>query len=324
LEFTGFTKNVGLTGASEEDVVEQADLDTRRRPNNAHMNTVSTYKGQALSQPARSLSQKFYTSNTPHFVQSLVVSKIGCNHIQTYYEDVALSPPNSLYPCYICLMNSSCNLCGDGTCSVAGTCSSAKKGTKYSSSCCSTSCNPPYGSCEGSSDHSSFSCECNSFFYQGVNCDELSAGATALIASAGVLLLIVVLVFVVRRRAVTQKKQVLDELRDGLLRNTEGSNNEYIQYMQQALILNDVFVKFEEIKLEQKVGEGSFGVVHKATFRGASVAVKQMRSMFLELTEKEIDEFRKEAYVMSRLRHPNIVLVMGISLVDQVGFIHSF
>lgn len=41
-----------------------------------------------------------------------------------------------------------------------------------------------------------------------------------------------------------------------------------------------------------------------------------MRSMFLELTEKEIEEFRKEAYVMSRLRHPNIVLVMGISLVD--------
>ena len=26
-----------------------------------------------------------------------------------------------------------------------------------------------------------------------------------------------------------------------------------------------------------------------------------MRSMFTELTEKEIDEFRKEAYVMSRL-----------------------
>lgn len=46
------------------------------------------------------------------------------------------------------------------------------------------------------------------------------------------------------------------------------------------------------------------------------MAVKQMRSMFLELTEKEIEEFRKEAYVMSRLRHPNIVLVMGISLVD--------
>lgn len=42
-----------------------------------------------------------------------------------------------------------------------------------------------------------------------------------------------------------------------------------------------------------------------------------MRSMFMELTEKEIEEFRKEAYVMSRLRHPNIVLVMGISLVDQ-------
>lgn len=65
------------------------------------------------------------------------------------------------------------------------------------------------------------------------------------------------------QRSKKQKKLVLDELRDGLLRNTEGGNNEYIQYMQQALILNDVFVKFEEIKLEEKIGEGSFGVVHK-------------------------------------------------------------
>eukprot|EP00595_Chromulina_sp_UTEXLB2642_P002500 CAMPEP_0196765304 /NCGR_PEP_ID=MMETSP1095-20130614/7970_1 /TAXON_ID=96789 ORGANISM="Chromulina nebulosa, Strain UTEXLB2642" /NCGR_SAMPLE_ID=MMETSP1095 /ASSEMBLY_ACC=CAM_ASM_000446 /LENGTH=289 /DNA_ID=CAMNT_0042123137 /DNA_START=1096 /DNA_END=1962 /DNA_ORIENTATION=- len=87
--------------------------------------------------------------------------------------------------------------------------------------------------------------------------------------------------------------------------------------MQQALILKDVFVKYDEIKIESQIGEGSFGVVFKATFRGAQVAVKQMRSMFMEITETEIDEFRKEAYMMSRLRHPNIVLVMGISLIDQ-------
>ncbi len=93
---------------------------------------------------------------------------------------------------------------------------------------------------------------------------------------------------------------VLEELREGILRHTESANNEYIQNMQQALILNDVFVKFEEIKLESRIGEGSFGVVHKATFRGAQVAVKQMRSMFVELTDKDIEEFRKEAYMMSR------------------------
>lgn len=53
-------------------------------------------------------------------------------------------------------------------------------------------------------------------------------------------------------------------------------------------------------------------------FRGAQVAVKQMRApLFQAFTEQDIDEFRKEAYMMSRLRHPNIVLVMGIALLDQ-------
>ena len=99
-------------------------------------------------------------------------------------------------------------------------------------------------------------------------------------------------------RSLQQKRIVLDELADGLLNHqTEGVNSEYIQYMQQALILNDVFVKWEEITLESIVGEGSFGVVHKATFRGAQVAVKQMRSMFTELTDKEIEEYK---YLLSR------------------------
>ncbi|CAE7600513.1 SIS8, partial [Symbiodinium microadriaticum] len=36
------------------------------------------------------------------------------------------------------------------------------------------------------------------------------------------------------------------------------------------------------------------------------------------LTENDIEEFRTEAYMMSRLRHPNIVLVMGVSIVSLV------
>jgi serine/threonine protein kinase len=120
-----------------------------------------------------------------------------------------------------------------------------------------------------------------------------------------------------------QKGKVIEELRQNLLNSQDGIGNasnktlKVIQSLQQDLILKDVFVRYEDLKLESKIGEGSYGIVYKATFRGAQVAVKQMRSpLFVDLTQKDIEEFRKEAYMMSRLRHPNIVLVMGISLID--------
>jgi proprotein convertase subtilisin/kexin type 5 len=60
-------------------------------------------------------------------------------------------------------------------------------------------------------------------------------------------------------------------------------------------------VDYDEIKVESRIGEGSFGVVFKANFRGAQVALKQMRSpLFQNITQHDIEEFRKEAYMMSR------------------------
>jgi hypothetical protein len=152
-------------------------------------------------------------------------------------------------------------------------------------------------------EHTAYSCNCdNQIWYDGTYCNNLSSTGLGIILAAVSAFLIVVVAGCFYWRSLQQKQLVLEELADGILNpQMDGSNKEYIQYMQQALILNDVFVRFDEIKLECIVGEGSFGIVHKATFRGAQVAVKQMRSMFTELTEKEIDEFRKEAYVMSRL-----------------------
>ena len=37
----------------------------------------------------------------------------------------------------------------------------------------------------------------------------------------------------------------------------------------------------------------------------------------MELDEQELERFRAEAYLMSRLRHPNIVMIMGITVFDS-------
>lgn len=253
------------------------------------------------------------------YQQALILSSVSCADILGYYGNMATQSATK-YPCYICLQNSSCNYC-NGACVEAGTCNEANDDTNlYEYSCCESNCNAPNGQCQATtSSNQDFTCACNQF-YDGASCSALSLESTMLITASVFVATFSLITFLYYRYSKGQKSFVLEELRQGLLFNNDGAlpeQAEYIRSMQQALILKDVFVKYEEIKIESQIGEGSFGVVYKASFRGAQVAVKQMRSLFAELTEADIDGFRREAYMMSRLRHPNIVLVMGISLVDQ-------
>ena len=83
-----------------------------------------------------------------------------------------------------------------------------------------------------------------------------------LITGSVFLVSISLLTFLYYRYSKGQKSVVLEELRQGLLFNNDTTTDPaYIQAMQQALILKDVFVKYDEIKIEEQIGEGSFGVV---------------------------------------------------------------
>eukprot|EP00027_Filamoeba_sp_ATCC50430_P018551 CAMPEP_0168567218 /NCGR_PEP_ID=MMETSP0413-20121227/14878_1 /TAXON_ID=136452 /ORGANISM="Filamoeba nolandi, Strain NC-AS-23-1" /LENGTH=511 /DNA_ID=CAMNT_0008599375 /DNA_START=169 /DNA_END=1704 /DNA_ORIENTATION=+ len=64
-----------------------------------------------------------------------------------------------------------------------------------------------------------------------------------------------------------------------------------------------------EIKLLEKIGKGSYGVVYKGRLRGKEVAVKKLYES--KLDENTMDSFKKEVAIMSKLRHPNVLLFMG-------------
>jgi len=68
-----------------------------------------------------------------------------------------------------------------------------------------------------------------------------------------------------------------------------------------------------EIEYLEEIGRGCFGSVHRGKCRGKEVAIKQLFKQ--ELTQKAMEEFRKEIDICSVLRHPNIVLFMGACLV---------
>ncbi|KDP45024.1 hypothetical protein JCGZ_01524 [Jatropha curcas] len=71
----------------------------------------------------------------------------------------------------------------------------------------------------------------------------------------------------------------------------------------------DLEIPWSELDLKEKIGEGSFGTVHRADWRGSDVAVKILIEQ--DYHAERFNEFLREVATMKRLRHPNIVLFMG-------------
>jgi len=64
---------------------------------------------------------------------------------------------------------------------------------------------------------------------------------------------------------------------------------------------------------------GGFGEVWKCQLGETTVAVKKLLSHWLEADSSTAEEFRCEAEILKKLRHPNIVLFFGAgNLVDSI------
>eukprot|EP00033_Pygsuia_biforma_P003527 GCRY01003861.1.p1 GENE.GCRY01003861.1~~GCRY01003861.1.p1 ORF type:complete len:766 (+),score=168.79 GCRY01003861.1:243-2540(+) len=76
-------------------------------------------------------------------------------------------------------------------------------------------------------------------------------------------------------------------------------------------MISDWEVDFEEVELDKLIGKGGYGEVYRGNFRGTDVAVKKL--LVQKMEKKHLREFRHEINLMSKLRHPNVVLFMGAS-----------
>ncbi|CAN4103230.1 unnamed protein product [Withania somnifera] len=68
-------------------------------------------------------------------------------------------------------------------------------------------------------------------------------------------------------------------------------------------------IDFSELTVGTRVGIGFFGEVFRGIWNGTDVAIK----IFLEqdLTEENMEDFCNEISILSRLRHPNVILFLG-------------
>lgn len=77
----------------------------------------------------------------------------------------------------------------------------------------------------------------------------------------------------------------------------------------QHLSLNGEWeVNANELSFGQHIGQGSFGIVRKAIWRGTDVALKIIKDHTIDLTQ-----FSLEMTILSKLHHPNILQVLGYS-----------
>ncbi|PWZ28797.1 U-box domain-containing protein 34 [Zea mays] len=70
---------------------------------------------------------------------------------------------------------------------------------------------------------------------------------------------------------------------------------------------NDIELATDNFSEERKIGEGGYGNVYRCILDHTEVAVKVIQENSIDKT----DEFLKEVEILSQLRHPNLVLLLG-------------
>uniref|UniRef100_A0A7N0ZXQ5 non-specific serine/threonine protein kinase n=2 Tax=Kalanchoe fedtschenkoi TaxID=63787 RepID=A0A7N0ZXQ5_KALFE len=68
-------------------------------------------------------------------------------------------------------------------------------------------------------------------------------------------------------------------------------------------------IRWEDLNLREKIGQGSYAVVYRGIWNGSDVAIKVFVGN--DQLEETLPDYRKEINIMRRLRHPNVLLFMG-------------
>lgn len=73
------------------------------------------------------------------------------------------------------------------------------------------------------------------------------------------------------------------------------------------------YIEYSQLQIIKKIGEGGFGMVFLGTWNEKEVAIKKFTLKEKINIKNILNKFIREINIISNLRHPNIVLYMGVS-----------
>jgi hypothetical protein len=143
------------------------------------------------------------------------------------------------------------------------------------------------------------------------------------IAAVAVLLVIpasifaIVLIICIRNsKKLYLQSRIESEMRALLDERYNSSDYASISHSSEDLESHKWIIRIDDLKFEERISEGSFGVVFKGLLQGTTnVAIKKLKR------DDQYDEFEQEVQILLQLRHPNTVLFMGVCLNENYRFI---
>lgn len=96
----------------------------------------------------------------------------------------------------------------------------------------------------------------------------------------------------------------------------EGGMSQVIESPSMIMNGDEVFwgldVKWDDVKKERVLGQGSFGQVSRAHYMGKRIACKRVFLPYDRMKRQDaLEDFQKELQILSMLKHPNIVRFFG-------------
>eukprot|EP00736_Rhodelphis_marinus_P012860 Rmarinus@m.26313 len=121
----------------------------------------------------------------------------------------------------------------------------------------------------------------------------------------------------VQRNSVTLKPEVdhmLRVIKEALSSKSfrRGEESDLLLQNLQDEKISEFQVDPDGIILCEKLAEGFFGEVFRGKLWDKEVAIKRLKAQ--RISSKQLEELRKEVHILSRLRHPNVLLYMGVCL----------